>query len=59
MVVVVAIVIVVIMMIVALVIVLMPILSRAMPVRSRYRHPASRLCSEIGPHPMVVLSIHR
>ncbi len=55
---VVPIVIVVIMMVVALVIVLMAILVRAMPVRSRYRHPASRLFGKIGRRPMFVLSIH-
>ena len=53
------IVIVVIVVIVALVIVLMAVLLRAMPARSRYRHPASRLFGEIGSRPMIVLSIHR
>jgi len=47
------------MMIVPLVIVLMAVLFRAMPMRSRYRHPASRLFGEIGRHPMIVFSIHR
>jgi hypothetical protein len=55
MVVVVSIVIVVIM---TLVIVLMASLVRAMPMCSRYRHPASRLFGKIGHRPMIVLSIH-
>jgi hypothetical protein len=59
MVVVVAIVIVVIMMIVAPVIVRTALAFRAMLMRSRYRHPASGLCGEIGCRPMIVSSIHR
>ena len=57
MVIVVPIVIVVIMMIVPLVI--MVVLFPAMSMRSRYRHPASRLFGEIGRCLMIVLSIHR
>jgi hypothetical protein len=56
---VVVIVIVVIMVVMTLVIVLMAVLFRAMSMRSRYSHPASRLFGEIGRCPMIVLSIHR
>jgi hypothetical protein len=53
------IVIVVVMVVMTLVIVLMAVLFRAMSMRSRYSHPASRLFGEIGRCPMIVLSIHR